>query len=325
MTSSLYAIADGMKVAINAAMGFSALGLAGISLAAGAALGSLLRLIPGVDELAQKFWGLIDSAFNFTGTADIDMGTVDAKFEAAKKRYAENAVQIEARASLNKPAQQLLDWDQTNITLDIAAKADQAAIDEAKRKLDDVAKTRQAEIEAKINEDKLAEERKKLEREFTIKTLELRTELDTTKIKAQAELLGKALDIKGNIEIANLENVKAGLESLATTGSAAADTIGSLSGALAGMNQYSTTYSQIFDMIRKQAEKQIEAADAAIALTKEQIEMLKAKRKVMEKGFALDIQADGLEPEIEAFMFKILEKVQVRVNEEYGDFLLGIA
>ena len=324
MTSSLYAIADGMVYASNAAMGFSALGLAGIAAAAGVALGSLLRLIPGVDELAQKFFGLIDSVFNFTGTANIDFKDVDAKFEAAKKRYADNAVEIEARALLNKPAEEILSIGDAPVVVDVQAQLDQAKLDEAKRKLDEATKKRNAEIEAKLNEDKLAEERKKLEREFTLKTLELRTELDTTRIKAQAELLGKALDIRGNIEIANLENVRAGLESLASISGAAADSIGSLSGLLGDMNQYSTRYSQIFDLIRQQAEKQIEAANVAIELTKEQIEMLRAKRKSLEQGFALDINADGLEPEIEAFMFKILEKVQVRVNEEYGDFLLGV-
>jgi hypothetical protein len=45
----------------------------------------------------------------------------------------------------------------------------------------------------------------------------------------------------------------------------------------------------------------------------------------MESGEGMiTVTADGLEPELEAFMWKILERVQVRANEESSDFLLGL-
>ena len=39
----------------------------------------------------------------------------------------------------------------------------------------------------------------------------------------------------------------------------------------------------------------------------------------------LKIDGTGLEPELEAFMWKILKKIRVRANAEYSDYLLGLA
>jgi hypothetical protein len=38
----------------------------------------------------------------------------------------------------------------------------------------------------------------------------------------------------------------------------------------------------------------------------------------------ITVQGDGLEPELEAFMFKILERIQVRASSETQQFLLGL-
>jgi TP901 family phage tail tape measure protein len=65
--------------------------------------------------------------------------------------------------------------------------------------------------------------------------------------------------------------------------------------------------------------KQGELADAEIAL-------LKRKAEALARGDALlKIEADGMEPEIEAFMWRILEKIQVRANADAEEFLLNVA
>jgi hypothetical protein len=70
---------------------------------------------------------------------------------------------------------------------------------------------------------------------------------------------------------------------------------------------------------------QEEQAELQAKLIKEQIKMMQARRDAMEQGDGLiQIDAQGLEPELEAFMWKILEKIQVRANEESSEFLLGI-
>ena len=36
------------------------------------------------------------------------------------------------------------------------------------------------------------------------------------------------------------------------------------------------------------------------------------------------VEADGMEPEIEAFMWKILGKIQIRAAESMDEYLLGL-
>jgi hypothetical protein len=38
----------------------------------------------------------------------------------------------------------------------------------------------------------------------------------------------------------------------------------------------------------------------------------------------ISIKADGLEPELEAFMWKILERLQLKMTQSQESFLLGI-
>lgn len=72
------------------------------------------------------------------------------------------------------------------------------------------------------------------------------------------------------------------------------------------------------------------ANDRADALAKSQIEMndaqiryLDALAKSLLEGTEVYIQADGLEPEIEAFMFQILRRIQTKVVGDRSAFLLG--
>ncbi|MDX9896529.1 MAG: hypothetical protein RBS34_13865, partial [Desulfofustis sp.] len=86
-----------------------------------------------------------------------------------------------------------------------------------------------------------------------------------------------------------------------------------------------------FDMnrIQSQIDEENDRRDAALQLQKDmteaQIALIEAKTKSLENGDALiKITADGLEPEIEAFMWQILERIQVRVAEEQAELLLGV-
>ena len=64
-------------------------------------------------------------------------------------------------------------------------------------------------------------------------------------------------------------------------------------------------------------------------LNQAQIEYLNARTKRLEGGEGeveslISITADGLEPELEMIMYSIIEKIQIRANEEGLEFLLGI-
>lgn len=78
----------------------------------------------------------------------------------------------------------------------------------------------------------------------------------------------------------------------------------------------------------------LESADKrANELTKAQIEMLKAQAELMKAqadsakdgGAVMKIEADGLEPHLEAFMWEILKAVQLRVNRDGMGMLLGVS
>ena len=50
---------------------------------------------------------------------------------------------------------------------------------------------------------------------------------------------------------------------------------------------------------------------------------LKLKR-YRQGNAAIQISAEGLQPELELILWKILEKIQIRANESGAEFLLGI-
>ena len=55
------------------------------------------------------------------------------------------------------------------------------------------------------------------------------------------------------------------------------------------------------------------------------MEYLQNLNSRLDDGSALiNISSDGLEPELEAFMFKILERVQMEASRQGQSFLLGL-
>jgi len=60
-------------------------------------------------------------------------------------------------------------------------------------------------------------------------------------------------------------------------------------------------------------------------LSKE-IAIADARAAALRRGDAMiRIDGDGLQPHLEAFMFEILESIQVRVNQEGQELLLGVS
>jgi flagellar hook-associated protein FlgK len=60
-------------------------------------------------------------------------------------------------------------------------------------------------------------------------------------------------------------------------------------------------------------------------LTEAQVNYLKARTDAMNKGDAiLTINAEGIEPELDMVMRRIIELAQIRANEEGLNFLLGV-
>ena len=60
-------------------------------------------------------------------------------------------------------------------------------------------------------------------------------------------------------------------------------------------------------------------------LVEEQIKLMKSKDDYLKSGKAMiKIDSTGLEPALEMIMWQILQKVQLKANEDAASFLLGI-
>ncbi|WP_322003348.1 phage tail tape measure protein [Marinobacter alexandrii] len=78
--------------------------------------------------------------------------------------------------------------------------------------------------------------------------------------------------------------------------------------------------------IRKEQKRRQESFELQKKVTKAELELIKAKTKQIANGDALiKVEGSGLQPHLEAFMFEILREIQVRVNAEGEEMLLGLS
>ncbi|MFO7802212.1 MAG: hypothetical protein R6V55_07965 [Desulfovermiculus sp.] len=176
-------------------------------------------------------------------------------------------------------------------------------------------------------EDKIPAE-KKLELETDLKMAQL--EKDMAEIESRTEVMNTAMEWTAKVNIkdaeASMEKFKSAMEAANTTISDTASATSDLFSTWFGDNNASFTQKwAIEDAIDQQMDIQEQAAKDQHALIQEQVKMMQAKRDAMESGDGLiQIEAQGLEPELEAFLWKILEKVQVRANEEGKRISVGV-
>lgn len=169
------------------------------------------------------------------------------------------------------------------------------------------------------------------------KKLELETELklanidrNIAEIEARAKTMDNAFEWEAKVEMsqieAGLEKYKSAMESVTSGMEATTQGISDLFGTWFGGDDLSFRQQwAIEDAIDQGFDIQKQQAELQKGLIQEQIRTMQAKREAMEKGEGLiQIESTGLEPELEAFLWKIREKIQVRANEEASEFLLGI-
>jgi TP901 family phage tail tape measure protein len=186
-------------------------------------------------------------------------------------------------------------------------------------------------IGTKADDDKLAATKKKFDDAFPKeKTTEIMAKLDADKIKAQAETIQKAVEWKGKLDIAQVEaetaRLKTMFESINTAITSTGTTLSS------ELNSLTSAYSAgkggtsfIEQQISNENTRRDNTFTLQKNLTEAQIANIKARTEATNRGDSI-IKIDGtrLAPHLEAFMFAVLAAIQVRVNEEYGDFLVGI-
>lgn len=138
-----------------------------------------------------------------------------------------------------------------------------------------------------------------------IKTIEAVVTLKTEGLKADADR------VKSTFASIN--------ESIKSTG----DLIGSLFGELKDADRW--TQAKIESQIADENRRREEALQLQKKLAEAEIERIRAQAEALARGdAAIKIEAGGLEPELEAFMWAILKKIRVKANEQFREYLLGL-
>lgn len=167
--------------------------------------------------------------------------------------------------------------------------------------------------------DDAAEKTKKVIKEteaYQLKLLELASDEKISRIQATVEL-----DI-AEVE-AGAEKVKAISKSISDTFAGTGDLIGSLFGQLGEGSKFDQL--GISAQIRLENERRDEALKLQKRYTEAQIEQIKARTRAIQRGDAvLKVDGAGLQPHLEAFMFEILNAIQVRVNADGEELLLRL-
>lgn len=156
------------------------------------------------------------------------------------------------------------------------------------------------------------------------KTAEL--ELEWAKLASEERQL--FFEVQADLHIAELEaqteQFKAVMESLDTTIESTGETLLGLAELFAGTDNF-FDQNEIRRLLEDENRRRQEALDLQKKIVEEQVRYLQAMTQRLQNGDSLiSITADGLEPELQAFMFKILEKVQIEASAQGQAFLLGL-
>lgn len=233
------------------------------------------------------------------------------------------------------------DFSKTDADIDLKVNAERTLL-ETEKLMDDLGilvKEQPATVEiiadTEESEKKIIEFNEIVEAEIPSEKLleiKLKGEIDTDieKIRANADNLQASIEWTAKLNIAEAESnakiFESMIDGISTSINNTGEQLSNLFTLLAGEDTDFTTRWNIEDQIKKENKMREESHKLQIKLNEAQLAYLQAKADTLESGEGLiNISADGLEPEIEAFMWKILERIQIRATEENAEFLLGIS
>ena len=163
----------------------------------------------------------------------------------------------------------------------------------------------QSSLEMADGIDKISKAGSNLDIKEKLALIESQTSISVASIEADAKKIEAAF-----------ESINVGIES---TGQLLSDLFGELNNADNFRDKF-----QIEDQIKLENERRTKELELQEKLTKATIDELKARQQMMKSGGALiTVNGDGLQPHLEAFMWEILEAIQVRVNADGYEMLLG--
>ena len=137
----------------------------------------------------------------------------------------------------------------------------------------------------------------------------------------------KIIEAKVSLDIAEFEAGARRAEAFAQTISDTFANTGDLIGNLFGGFDDASRSEQIAmaSQIKTENERRQQALDDQSSLTQAEVEYIRQKTQNLKRGDALiKVDGSGLQPHLEAFMFEILREIQVRVNADGEEMLLGL-
>lgn len=137
----------------------------------------------------------------------------------------------------------------------------------------------------------------------------------------------KLIEAKVSMNIAEVEagaeRVKAIAATISETFANTGDVISALFGGFDDASR--STQIDLSKQIRQENEYRQQALDDQSKLTQAEVEYIRKKTEQLARGDALiKVDGAGLQPHLEAIMFEILRAIQVRVNAEGEEMLLGL-
>lgn len=164
---------------------------------------------------------------------------------------------------------------------------------------------------------------------LSVKEVEITPVISLEQFEAETARMSEILTFKATIKTAELEadteRIKASFVSLGVTITGTGDLLGELFGKLSTVDIDMATRWSIERQISEENRRREDALALQRQLTEAQIKMMEARITALDRGDGIiTVDGAGLQPHLEAFMWEILSAIQVRVNEEYSEFLLGI-
>lgn len=256
-----------------------------------------------IDSLNGYAKGLVDASNASKEVSDNADGSADAlsrltrSIEGSGGALGEVSKTTKELAENNKSLQ--LGYDETTGKINSFS----GTIVNSNKSLDDAAKkTEEVVKQTEAYQLKLLE----LNSNERIKQIEAKVSLDIAEVEAGAdrvEALAKTIS-----------------DTFASTGSVITDLFGGFDDASR------STQIELSKQIREEREMRQQSLDDQSRLTQAEIEFIREKTRQLARGDALiKVDGAGLQPHLEAFMFEILREIQVRVNADGEDMLLGLS
>lgn len=160
-------------------------------------------------------------------------------------------------------------------------------------------------------------------KEATKDTLEFKSKMEEIASNERIKLVEANIKLNVAAFEADAKRVEAVFRSIDTTISSTGDLLGGLFGQMKDADFHAR--SLIERQIGIENERRQKALDLQTKLTEAEIERINAQAAALNRSDGMiKIEAVGLEPELEAFLWKILQKIQVRANASFTDYLLGL-